>query len=147
MWTRWQRLDWSQRFRVLEAAVHLVRAQLAIRFMPFNRIAPGLGKLDKEPEAQMTSPEEEERARQVGWAVTRLARHAPWDAKCLAQAMAGKRMLHRRGLPSILYLGVDHGQETWLDAHAWLRCGSEFVTGEEEYERFRVLGAFSEDPR
>jgi hypothetical protein len=147
MWSRWQRLDWPQRFLLLEAAFRLVGAQLAIRLLPFRRIAPSLGKLDKEPAEQMTGPEEQERARQVGWAVTRLARYAPWDAKCLAQAIAGKRMLNRRRLPSVLFLGVDHGQENWLDAHAWLRCGNEFVTGEQEHERFTVLGAFSEDPR
>jgi hypothetical protein len=76
-----------------------------------------------------------------------LARYFPWDAKCLAQAVAGKWMLRRRGLPSTLYLGVErvHEGEKWLEAHAWLRSGTDFVTGERHYERFHVLAAFSED--
>jgi hypothetical protein len=56
-------------------------------------------------------------------------------------------MLQRRGLPSVLYLGVDHGSggKAWLEAHAWLCCGADFVTGEQQHERFKVLAAFSED--
>jgi hypothetical protein len=79
--------------------------------------------------------------------VTAVVRYFPWDAKCLAQAVAGKWMLRRRGLPSSRYLDIDHGlgDEAWLVAHAWLRCGTEFVTGEPQHERFTVLAAYSED--
>jgi len=145
MLAKWQRLDWTQRRLLFEAAFNLVGAQLAIRFIPFSRIARGLGRPGQAPEVSAVDSEEGRRAQQVGWAVTKLARYAPWDAKCLAQAVAGKWMLRRRRLPSVLYLGVDHGDESWLDAHAWLRCGTAFVTGEPEHERFKILATFSED--
>ncbi len=145
MLTKWLRLNWTQRLLLFEAAFNLVGAQLAIRFVPFARIARGLGELGQTPDALTTDPEEERVAQQVGWAVTTLARYAPWDAKCLAQAMAGKWMLQRRRLPSVFYLGVDHGDESWLDAHAWLCCGAAFVTGEGNHERFKILAAFTED--
>jgi hypothetical protein len=54
-------------------------------------------------------------------------------------------MLQRRGITSTLYLGVDHGEEKWLDAHAWLRCGEVIVTGGAGAERFRIISTFTED--
>jgi hypothetical protein len=56
-------------------------------------------------------------------------------------------MLQRRSLPSTLFLGVErvHSGEKWLDAHAWLRCGTDIVTGKPQHERFKVLAAFTEE--
>ena len=56
-------------------------------------------------------------------------------------------MLQRRGLPGTLYLGVErvHDGEKWLEANAWLRYGTDIITGERQHERFKVLAAFTED--
>ena len=147
MLAKWQRLDWAQRFLLLEAALNLFGAQLIIRLVPFRRIASSLGELGQTQETPAASPEQQQQARRIGWAVNRLARYLPWDAKCLAQAVAARWMLRRRRLPSVLYLGVDRGEESWLDAHAWIRCGVEFVTGERHHERYKVLATFTEDQR
>jgi hypothetical protein len=146
--TSWLRLNWAQRWALLEAAWTLAAAQAVIHLLPFRWLAPRLGRLESAaPGAAPVSPEQVLQAQTVGWAVRALARRLPWDARCLAQAVTGKWMLQRRGLPSTLYLGVDRGQEEWLQAHAWLRCGDAFVTGEPQHERFKVIGAFIEDGR
>ncbi len=140
-----RRLDWRQRWLLLEAGLTLAATQAAIRLLPFRWIVPRLGRrVDASPE-EPVSAERVQQARQVGWAVQTLARFLPWDAKCLAQALAGKWMLQRRRLPSTLYLGVDRGQEKWLEAHAWLGCGTEIITGEPQHERFKIIAAFRED--
>jgi hypothetical protein len=54
-------------------------------------------------------------------------------------------MLQRRGISSNLYLGVDRGQEQWLQAHDWLLCGHQFVTGEPQHERFTAIAVFTGD--
>jgi hypothetical protein len=77
--------------------------------------------------------------------VATASRHLPWNCTCLVQAMAGKAMLKRRGVPSTLYLGVAKDGETRLQAHAWLRCGARILTGWQEMERFKVIGTFAED--
>jgi hypothetical protein len=132
---------------LFEAAWNLAAAHAAIRLLPFRWIASSLGSPGDAPPLRPISQVQEIEAQQVGWAVTTLARYFPWDAKCLSQAVAGKWMLHRRGLPSTLYLGVErvHDGEKWLEAHAWLRCGTDFVTGEPHHERFNVLAAFTEN--
>ena len=148
MVAKWIRLDWAQRLVLFEAAWYLIFARIAIRLLPFRWIAPRLGSSGEASIEQMDiNPERQQEARQIGWAITTLARYLPLDAKCLAQAVAGKWMLQRRGLPSTLYLGVDrvHDGEKWLEAHAWLRCGTDIITGERSHKRFKVLVAFSED--
>ena len=147
MVAKWISLDWSQRLVLLEAACNLAAAQVAVRILPFRWLAPRLGSLGEASIERPISQEQQREAQQVGWAVTALARYFPWDAKCLAQAVAGKWMMQRRGIPSTLYLGVEriHGGEKWLEAHAWLRCGTDIVTGERQHERFKVLAAFTEE--
>ena len=147
MVAKWNRLDWGQRLVLLEAACNLAAAQVAIHLLPFRWVSSRLGRLGNKPPDRPISTEQQRQARQVGWAIMALARYFPWDAKCLAQAVAGKWMLQRRGLPSTLYLGVDRGrdEERWLEAHAWLRCGTDIITGERQHERFKVLAAFTED--
>ena len=105
MVTKWSRLDWAQRLVLLEAAWNLVAAQIAIRLLPFRWIVPRRESLQEQSSEKALSQEQQYEAQQVGWAITALARYFPWDAKCLAQAVAGKWMLQRRGLPSTLYLG------------------------------------------
>ncbi len=144
----WLRLNWNQRLALLEAAWALAAAQTVIHLLPFRWLARRLGRLESTaPGAAPVSPEQIRQAQNVGWAVRALARRLPWDARCLAQAVAGKWMLERRGLPSTFYMGVDRGPEEWLQAHAWLRCGDAFVTGEPQHERFKVIAAFIEDGR
>jgi hypothetical protein len=142
---KWRALDWGERFALLEAAWNLAAAQAAVRLLPFRTITPSLGRPGQAAQPAALAPEQEEQARQVGWAVQSLAHYLPWDAKCLAQAMAARWMLRRRRLPSTFYLGVDHGQDKWLEAHAWLRCGNEIVTGAAFHERFKVIAAFTEE--
>lgn len=144
---RWLALDWAQRFTLFEAAWTLFAAQAAIKLIPFGKIVPSLGRLGPPPPAAPLAPEAARPAQRVGWAVRALAHYLPWDARCLAQAIAASWMLRRRGLPGVFYLGVDHGQETWLEAHAWLRCGEQILTGEPQHERFKVIAVFTREPR
>ena len=138
-------MDREDRAVLLEAAWILAGAQIIVRFVPFRWIVPRLGRQVEEPPAKTFSAEQLLRAQRVGWSIKTLARFLPWDAKCLAQAIAGKWMLQRRRLPSTLYLGVDRGQKDWLEAHAWLRFGTEILTGEPQHERFKVIATFTED--
>jgi hypothetical protein len=144
---KWIKLDWAQRLTLFEAVWKLTTAHIAIHLLPFRWIAPRLGNLGETSIDRSINQEQKNEAQRVGWAVTTLARYFPWDAKCLAQAVTGKWMLQRRGIPSTLYLGVKRDDEEgkWLEAHAWLRCGNNIITGEPQHERFKVLATFTED--
>lgn len=132
--TRWtrraraaRRLAWPARVALLEALVLLGLARGTVLLIPFRRIAPGLGRQNTET-APECDPAQQVIVRGVAWAIHRIAPHTPWWSNCLAQAIAGKLMLRRRGVQSTLYLGVDRdaGQ---MRAHAWLRAGGTTVTG------------------
>jgi hypothetical protein len=113
---------------LVEAVSFLAAARLAVKTVPFKYIAKYLGTHMAES-AHLVNDLVDSRARQVGWAVRTIARRTPWKSNCLAQAIAAKRMLDHRRIPSTLYLGVQKDELDVLSAHAWLRCGEQILTG------------------
>ena len=53
-------------------------------------------------------------------------------------------MLRRRQIQSTLYLGLAKDASQSLQAHAWLRCGEDIITGKAGHERFSVISSFAE---
>ena len=137
-------LPHADRACLVEAGFCLGLARLAILVLPFRRVAPVLGRqMARSPEETGGAPAE--LLDRISWAVAAASRHLPWDCLCLAQAMAGKAMLKRRGVPSTLYLGVAKDGEARLQAHAWLRCGERILTGRQGMARFTVIATFAEE--
>ena len=91
-------------------------------------------------------------AEEIGWAVTRAARHVPFNAVCLPQAMAARIMLKRRGVDSVLHFGARIGQDKIgqdkigpdkpIDAHAWLDAAGVEVTGYPVANTFAEIACF-----
>jgi hypothetical protein len=134
----------AHRRLLLEAAVWLGVARLAILTLPFRRIAPYLGRHMAQSPHGLES-QRQDLVERTSWAVQTASRHLPWECTCLAQAMAGKAMLKRRGVPSTLYLGLAKAGEAQLQAHAWLRCGERILTGWQGMGEFAVIATFAED--
>ena len=128
---------------MIEALLWLGLARLAIMALPFRWIAPRLGQHMAES-APTGAPAQANRLRRIAWAITVVGRRTPWESDCLAQALAGKMMLRRRGYQSTLYLGVTRNGDEGLDAHAWLRSGDLILTGVHGKERFTVVSTFAE---
>lgn len=124
-----------RRALLIEAVAWLLLARMCLIFIPFPRLARQLGRFLPPTEAraiQAGSPasyDEVRLAGEIGWAVTRAARHVPFKAVCLPQAMAARVMLKRRGVNSVLHFGAAKGQEKPFDAHAWLDAAGVEVTG------------------
>ena len=127
-----------------EASVRLAAARIAIATRPFPAIARKMGGFmapqhaAAKAEPHPPSPEDQEIARKIGWAVTRAARHLPFEAVCLPQAMAGHAMLKKRNIFGIIHFGTMRGEAMSLAAHAWLNAGDVEVTG------YPVEAAFTE---
>ena len=92
-----------------------------------------------------TSPDHPQQLQQVAWAVNTMSRYTPWQSKCLVQAIAAKRMLQSRKIVSTLYLGVTRNDTKSLQAHAWLRSGSMYLTGGQGHQQFTVVAMFAEE--
>ena len=125
-----------------EAVIALAGARLALLCLSFRRISVYLGRKGAESSTAVPSVHDET-ARTVGWAVETMARHVPWESRCLVQALAAWWMLGRRGVPGTVYFGMAHNPEKPFNAHAWLRCGEHIVTGGKGHERFQVLTSFA----
>jgi len=136
-------LPQGDRVAFVEAILCLVLARLAI-FVPFRRVAPWLG--ETQPGVEQSRPAlvaaEREGALRVRRALLRAARRLPWHSSCLACALAGRMMLGRRHLPSLLQLGARNSSPTDLAAHAWLWCGEVDVVGVEASGLYTPIVAF-----
>lgn len=134
-----------------EAAAELALAWWRVRSQPFRAYAPGLGPsqpgeaLDPAPPALPA----QDLAR-LRWALERLDRLAGGRFTCLMLAMAGQRMLVRRGQAGTLVLGVRPGGGAApgeaLGAHAWLCAGAQVVVGAAERARHIPVASYRAAP-
>lgn len=92
-------------------------------------------------------PEQERMARRIGKAIVRAEALLPFDVVCLPQALVGRRMLRNRGLPSVMFFGVEQGKPmSAVGTHAWLVAGEARVTGFPQASRYNVFASYL-DPR
>lgn len=112
----------------IEAWIYCMIYRFLIFFIPMRYLEKYFGENGKESHEQGTK-------RDYYWAyrvsreVNRIADKTPWDSKCLVRALAAQHILQRRGVSTTLYLGVGKDENKKMIAHAWLRCGSFYVTG------------------
>lgn len=129
---------------LFETFFWLGMARLVILILPFRWVEPYLGKRMAESTLDIP-PDKPMQLRQVAWVVNKVSRYTPWQSKCLVQAIAAKRMLQSRKIVSTLYLGVTKNKSTALEAHAWLRSGTVYVTGGQDRQDFTVVAMFAEE--
>ncbi|MFL9839912.1 lasso peptide biosynthesis B2 protein [Sphingomonas sp. ST-64] len=125
-----------------EAAAGLALASTLVHLVPFRWWRSSLGPLgqDSAPPASLNE-EQKRRAIAIGRLVRRVAERLPLDAACLPQAMVGRWMLARRGIPARIALGSrrsDTAAAGFL-MHAWLIADDRIVTGGKGLEGFSPL--------
>lgn len=134
---RARRLTAKEIFLFAEAAALLTLAGLALRLLPFRRLARRLGRWTQatpDDPAAAAAPAE---IAAVSRAVARARRRLPWRPACLAQAVAGSVMLGRRGVSSTIHFGVDNAGG--FRAHAWLTAAGRGVTGGDVAPTFKPI--------
>lgn len=122
------------------AALQLIRASIELRLLPSRRTVALLGVVQGGALDASVSATELRAAMDAGLIVARVARRLPWRPTCLRQALAVRRMLHARGIPSSIHLGVTGPSAP--AAHAWVTVQGQAVVGAEGMERFVPLAAF-----
>ena len=121
-----------------EGLATLVGASLAIRLMPFRRLAAAASRGDASPAA---APDDA-RMRKLRWAVEAWGRRVPWRSVCFQRGLAFHVMLRRRGIDSRLHYGVSPSGEAGLSAHVWISVSGRIWLGGEEAPRFALLATF-----
>ncbi|MCB0148903.1 MAG: lasso peptide biosynthesis B2 protein, partial [Caldilineaceae bacterium] len=82
-------LSWADRWLLVEVFALLGAAWLALRLIPFRRLARRLGPLQSETSLEAL-PDQLDQARRVGLAIARVAPRTPWESNCFPQALAAK---------------------------------------------------------
>jgi Transglutaminase-like superfamily len=136
-------LQWSSADRrlVLESAVTLIWARISLLLFPFAVLARRLGVPQSETSLE-SDPHSDAVVARVRWAVNGVSNRLPWKSSCLVRALAGQRVLARRRLPATLYFGVRRKDEE-LQAHAWLRSGRIFVSGDDVMADFTPICSYA----
>lgn len=142
---RFAQMPASERMLVIEALLAVCRVALFRRLLPIRCSIAAVGKQGLES-PEVGSQQQVEAAHQVSRALASVAAHAVPMPSCLTLAMAGSRLLRRRGVPSTMYLGVSKPTSSMLSAHAWLRAGPVIVTGKRNAESFPIIASFAEEP-
>lgn len=145
---RFRQISSLRRALLPEAAIGLIVARLVLILIPFPLLARHLGSFMPPGDPRVaeaaapSAPEHPRLAEEIGWAVTRVARHVPFRAVCLPQAIAAQAMLRRRGIRSVMHFGAARGTDKPLAAHAWLDAGGVEVTGYPVAEGFTEIACF-----
>jgi hypothetical protein len=116
-----------------------------LRRQPVRDLLAGFGQQPGQQNTSMLSADQLDKAAEIGRAVRAASSRTPWPSSCLVQALAAQRMLQARGIGGVFFIGADtaDGQgNPGFDAHAWLMCGGEFITGEAGWEKYTALAEY-----
>jgi len=131
----------------LEAFGRLGSVRLALGRTSFRDMIQGLDVQPGQLAAPAPAPSDLHWAEDVGWAVRTAAHYTPWRSSCLVQVLAAQQLLRERAIPGAFYIGAASGEpatgSVGLEAHAWLKCGERFITGEAGHQRYTVVSTFS----
>jgi hypothetical protein len=125
----------SRQRLLLEALIELARARMQLRTVPFQALVADLKSSLPVPNPVLDFATGEA----VANAVHAAARRVPWRADCFPQAIAGYRMLSRRGLSVIIELGVKRDAYGALRAHAWLTSVKGVLLGGAGHQSFATV--------
>ena len=101
--------------------------RFCILVVPMKYLSRFFGERDQESDAEERF-EDKRIAFWIGERVERVCDKTPWDSKCLVKALIAQQILKRKKIPTTLYMGVGKTKGN-MAAHAWLRCGTVYVTG------------------
>jgi hypothetical protein len=116
----------------------------AILTISFKRLTRSLEHAAKKKALPKLNDEEMKTAQKVGQAIVRASAYTPWESACLAQSLTAQKMLQKRGVSGVFYLGVAKDEESKekMKAHAWTQCGDSIITGGKGHEVFTVVSVF-----
>ena len=138
---KFTKLSAKEKNLFIEAYYTLGVMRAAILRVSFKRLTRSLKHQAKKSEFVQLDEEQIQMALSIGKAIGQAAAHTPWESACLAQSLTAQRMLKKRGIPGVFYLGVAKDEEK-MKAHAWSQCGDRIITGGKGHEEFTVLSEF-----
>jgi hypothetical protein len=133
------RLSRDERALAVRALVWMAIARAGLSLLTFTRVRSLTAGV-----ARQSAPAPAAWPQLVRRAVLRASRSLP-GTSCLAQSLVAERLLLQRGCDARLSIGVaapaagSGASRRSLDAHAWVECDGELVTGDDPHERYELL--------
>ncbi len=140
---RFIKLPGQMKLLCVEAYLLLSFSALILRIFRFSAIAGVLGYANRET-SHSDHGIDPYLVKQISLAIQLMQRYTFRESTCLIQAYTAKMMLRKRKLKSTVYLGVAKMADTKMTAHAWVRCGTIFVTGGDASQVFTITGKFAD---
>jgi hypothetical protein len=132
------RLSSGDRRLLVMASVLLAAIRFGLAVLPYRKLRGLVDRLARvRPPFHLASPASPER---IARAVGRASRSVP-GATCLAQALAAKVLLERRGHPARVRVGISRTEGTRLLAHAWVESEGRIVLGGTDLAQYTPLSA------
>jgi hypothetical protein len=125
---RWRALAPGDRRLIREALLWFLAMRVALRVVPFGRIA---GWAERRHRGRGDRAAPGETPARIGWATAAVARRVAPPRSCLAQALTAQVMLGARGRAATIRFGAKRERAAPLDAHAWLECDGAVLVGDE----------------
>jgi len=138
-----------RRLRVVEAMLALAAAALKLRLVPFRVVAARLGTVSSSiaaPRVDAVRPPVHPAIARVRAAMASAERRLELRDCCLIMALAAGAMLRRRGVASVLHLGVAKSA-TGFEGHAWLEADGRMVCGGRVAARFTPIARIVSERR
>ncbi len=141
---KFTKLSSDEKKLFMEAWLMLGIMRGAILTVPFKRLTRSLEQQQDNVEITSLNEHEMTIAGTIGRVIMRVANNTPWESACLAQSLTAQRMLKRRGIPGVFYLGVmkDENVKEKMSAHAWSQCGETIITGHKGHDAYTVVSVF-----
>lgn len=136
------KISWEDKRMLVEAFFLTGLIRFSILFIPFNKLAKLSGKYNEESSDNLYE-KQIFMGNKISFLVKLVSKYTPWESKCLVKALTTQIMLRRKQISSTVYLGVAKDEKKGLIAHAWLRCGKNIITGDDERYGFTMVAKFA----
>lgn len=142
---KFARLERARRRLLMQAVYELYWARRQLARKPVRESLAGIEDHSAENTSGAVQVGDPVEAKNIGWAVRTASRITPWSNSCLVQVVAAQKIMCSRGIGGVIYVGTQLGEENkeGFKAHAWLKHGEAFVTGEAGHDQYQVLTTFT----
>lgn len=126
-----------------EAYLYTLYFEILIKTLPFRKIVK-INNL-KKSETDLIPCERYLDIANVKSAVFRSVKYSFFKPLCLNQALVAQRMLQKRKISGLLFLGVgkEEKESKKLIAHAWLKCDRKIIVGDHQLEKYAVVAKYT----
>jgi len=136
---------------LLETALHLLLARLALRLLPFRWLVWWFQRPVRQPELQGAA--RHQACAEVRGAIYATNKWLALNAVCFPRAIAAQTMLRWRGVSTVLYYGAatlpataSSSNRGKLYAHVWLQDGDRGVVEHDHVASYHVLARYPSTP-